>query len=214
MPLCLLVRRLLFSFSDDTFPWFFRFSGVLRCCFPFEGADISSNLYSLPSDGTYCSLVLLPWIFSRLMSFWFSQLAVWLLETSLLFLEGGATAQVCNFPLAHRHWPVFHRDSCLLELVLASALRNIWLQNEGRCGFSTQLLGVTVGPLGASSGEVLPEAYGQTSCWSPKCDQEEPPLFNTLDILTFLFLCRLHLPSHGGPASVLWVMHEGNGFFQ
>ena len=53
-------------------------------------------------------------------------------------------------------------------------------QAGGRCGFRTQGIGVSMLRVGGSSGEVLPVAKWQASCWGPESCQQEPHSFNTL----------------------------------
>ena len=81
-----------------------------------------------------------------------------------MFSEGGAKAHVCGFFLVHRPWSAFLR-----ALHLPSVLYT-WERTQGdSCrvgggvGLALVALGVLMGPVGGSSGEVLPDAHGQTS---------------------------------------------------
>lgn len=49
-----------------------------------------------------------------------------------------------------------------------------WLQSWGSVGLALRMLGVPACPVEGSSNEVLPEACGSTSCWSPVRSQQVP----------------------------------------
>lgn len=89
----------------------------------------------------------------------------WLLEI-FFFYKGGATAQVCEFSLAHRLWSVFLRalyslDSFLL-LCLGACTRS-QLQRWGWVsGFSTCGVGGACGPGSRSLSEILPDEFLNT----------------------------------------------------
>ena len=111
--------------------------------FALEMADTAVNYCRLPSDGIFCSLVLLLGICLPLCGYIFPHLllpvvaeftlAIWARDvlqlfcpvltapqadysTLLLFPEGGAAREACGFSLAHRSGPVSEHASCLLEL--------------------------------------------------------------------------------------------------
>ena len=64
-----------------------------------------------------------------------------------------------------------------------------------------------------SLGDILPEAYGWASCWSPECSRRNCIPFTLFDIFNDLSYFLSHL-SHEGSALELWVLLERNWFPQ
>ena len=68
-------------------------------------------------------------------------------------------------------------------------------RERGDVGLALEDLGVPRGLEGASVSGILPEVCGQTFCWSPEHNHEEPYPLIMFDILTSFFPDRLHSPS-------------------
>lgn len=168
-------------FGDVIFPWFFHirweFCTALFTC---EIAVASSNFINcLQGKSTFMSAcyafwsILWPCIDAAAPYFLlpfvmeFLSLHVFLDPTTnqascrytlFCFPNGGTTAQICGFFLVHRPWSAFCTCFLPTRACVGVAQGTRWLQ-RGRCVvLACHVLGVTVGQLGWSMGEVFPLA--------------------------------------------------------
>lgn len=125
---------------------------------------------------------------------------------------------MCDFSLAHRLLVHFSEKTLITGPALTAPLRSThgdpahserWREfNSGLWGGLWTQWGNLVG---RSLSGILPDAYGQTSCWS----LEELHSFNALWYSYLQFLHLVFPPlSHEVPTSVPWLSLDRNGFLQ
>ena len=135
-------------------------------------------------------------------------------KSLLCFLECGIITPVCNFSFVHRLWLLFLRTLWLLDMLSLPHSGHTWESGYRVTSVCLELreLGMPMDLLVRFSGRELPNTHGQISCWNHEAVSKNCVPLVPFEILTCFFPLLLLSCSHGGPASVLGVLLERNGF--